>query len=192
MITLDKLSFAYGKKTVLRDFSLTVNKGEIVGIMGPSGCGKSTLLGLVAGLKKPKSGSVRVDTERISYVFQEPRLLPWMTVWENLAAVLSEKPDCEDPRIIQALAMAGLEGCEGLYPHELSGGMKSRASLARALLYDGELFLLDEPFASLDEALRRELTERLTHYFRENGTTVLYVTHHAEDAKALCDRILHL
>ncbi len=192
MITLEKITFAYGKKTVLKDFSLSVAKGEIVGIMGPSGCGKSTLLGLVAGLKKPKSGSISLAAERISYVFQEPRLFPWMTVGENLTAVLPEPPKPDDPRIEQVLAAAGLEGCEDLYPSELSGGMKSRASLARAWLYDGDIFLLDEPFASLDEDLRHDLTERLARYFRERGKTVLYVTHQTEDAEELCDRIIHL
>ena len=191
MLKIEGLCFSYQKDLpVLRDFNLELGQGEFLSVMGASGCGKSTLLSLIAGLLKPSSGSIRSQFQRIAYVFQEPRLFPWLTVEQNLAAVLSEKQDRE--RIPEVLRTVGLQGAENMYPDELSGGMKTRASLARALLYGGDLFLLDEPFAALDEALRLELVEHLREYFTKNGISAILVSHQREISEAFSNRILEM
>ncbi|MBR3894952.1 MAG: ABC transporter ATP-binding protein [Clostridia bacterium] len=191
MLYLDQISFSYGQKKVLENLSLTLNKGELLAVMGPSGCGKSTLLHLIAGLKKPTGGSITANAARISYVFQEPRLFPWLTLEENLRAVLNDQ-EAEDGRIAKALEAVGLSDAAALYPSQLSGGMKSRASLARALAFGGDLFLLDEPFASLDEVLCGELCVKLRAYFKENGISAILVTHRTPDAQVFADRILQM
>lgn len=192
MLKIQELSFSYEKKPVLENFSLQAENGEIIALMGASGCGKSTLLQLIAGLLKPKSGSIEHDFKRISYAFQEPRLFPWMTVKENLLAVLPKGHANPEAAVLQALQTVELSDCGDLYPNSLSGGMKSRASLARALVFGGELILLDEPFAALDEALRMRLGERLKKELKERGATTILVTHYPEDADRLADRIIRL
>ena len=189
MLKLQNISFSYGKKKVFDNLSLSLNDGEILAVMGPSGCGKSTLLNLIAGLRKPIDGKIETDAVRISYAFQEPRLFPWLTVTQNLAAVLPEKENA-DSKIANALATVVLSDSAYLYPAELSGGMKSRASLARALAYGGELFLLDEPFAALNEELRKDLCTTLRQEFKARGASAILVTHQLSDAQALADRIL--
>ena len=191
MLNISNLSFSYdGKISVLNDLNMELKNGELLAVMGPSGCGKSTLLSLIVGLLKPSGGSISSDYGRISFVFQEPRLFPWMTVEQNLRAVLSDKREYE--RIPEILSAVGLSGSERLYPGELSGGMKIRVSLARALLYGGDLFLLDEPFASLNEELREELCLQLRAHFKENGISAILVTHQKEDAERFADRLLML
>lgn len=191
MLYIENLSFSYKKAKVLEGFDLALSRGELLALMGPSGCGKSTLLHLIAGLRRPTDGVLQVNAKRIAYVFQEPRLFPWLTVRENICAVLP-KAEQSNERIDEALALVGLSDAGSLYPKELSGGMKIRASLARALVYGGDLFLLDEPFASLDEELRTRLTGDLRRYFRENGISAILVSHQAADAEAFADRILHM
>lgn len=191
MLKLDKISFSYGKKQVIRDLDLTLKRGELLAVMGASGCGKSTLLHLIAGLRKPTNGMIECNAERIAYVFQEPRLFPWLTVEENLRAVCSESENT-DEQITQALALVELENARALSPAQLSGGMKSRVSLARALVYGGDLFLLDEPFSALDEALRIRLTQELRNYCKEKDITAILVTHQSNDAELFADRILRL
>ena len=192
MLNLCDLSFSYGDKTVLEHFSLSVKPGEIVAVMGASGCGKSTLLNLIAGLKKPTAGTVECHATRISYAFQEPRLFPWLTVEENLLAVLGARDDAAVELVDATLATVGLSDAKKLFPSELSGGMKSRVSLARALVHGGDLFLLDEPFATLDEALREELATALRKEFKSRAATVILVTHNRSDALAMADRIVTL
>lgn len=192
MLKIHELSFSYGKKQVLRDLSLEVAPGEIVAIMGASGCGKSTLLQLIAGLLKPDSGRIESDAKRISYAFQEPRLFPWLTVKENLEAVLPGTLENRDGEILRALEAVELADSADLYPDALSGGMKSRAALARALVFGGDLFLLDEPFAALDKELRMRLGDRLKQTIKERGGSAILVTHHPEDAERLADRIITL
>ncbi|MBQ7336372.1 MAG: ATP-binding cassette domain-containing protein [Clostridia bacterium] len=191
MLTFDRVSFSYAKKPVLNELSFTLSDGEILAVMGPSGCGKTTLLTLAAGLNKPKAGKIISTFTKIAYVFQEPRLFPWMSVEDNLRAVLPE-PKQDDGRVSEVLTLVGLSDCAGQYPDELSGGMKIRASLARALIYGGDLFLLDEPFAALDEALRRSLSELLKQTIRQSGASALFVTHQLSDAQIMADRILSL
>ena len=194
MLTITDLHFSYGKKEVLQGLNLSLQCGEILAVMGPSGCGKSTLLQLIAGQIKPSSGAIQCSAKRIAYAFQEPRLFPWFTVKENLAAVLNSKESEEErqEKILAALHNVELEECLELYPEELSGGMKSRVSLARALVYEGDLVLLDEPFAALDEALRKRLCERLKAEIKARGASAILVTHQTEDAAQLADRILTL
>ena len=192
MLKITNLSFAFGKKTVIEDLSLELNKGEILALMAPSGYGKTTLLGLVAGLLKPQKGEIENSFEKVAYVFQEPRLFPWLTVEENLLAVMNEKDENTAKTVAQCLALVGLADAADKYPGELSGGMKSRASLARALAYGGDLFLLDEPFAALDEDLRHDLTVKLKDYLRACGASAILVTHNREDAERIADRILTL
>ena len=191
MLEFQNVCFAYGKKQVLTALSFTLSDGEILAVMGESGCGKSTLLQLVAGFLKPKSGIILNQACKISYAFQEPRLFPWLTVTENLRAVLSDK-DTADSRIADALDAVSLSDAAHLYPDELSGGMKSRASLARALAYVGDLYLLDEPFAALNEELRAELSIKIRERIRQSGASAILVTHQRVDAELMADRILAL
>ena len=187
MLDIQKISFSYGKKTILEDFSLRVEDGEILALMGPSGCGKSTLLSLIGGLRRPTRGEIVSDHSRIAFVFQEPRLFPWLTVRENLEAPLESRAEHAE-HIRSALEAVMLSDAAELYPRELSGGMRSRVALARALVYGGDLYLLDEPFAALDEELRRTLAERLRAHIKASGATAILVTHQSEDAALIADR----
>lgn len=189
MLEFQNVTFSYGKKKILSDLSFHLEKGEILAIMGESGCGKSTVLNLIAGLRKPQDGSIVCRTDRISYAFQEPRLFPWLTVEENIRAVLPSTENA-DTVIQNALRAVELEDAASLLPDQLSGGMKSRVSLARALAYNGDLFLLDEPFAALNEDLRLRLTQKLKLYFKENGISAILVTHQTSDAESLADRMI--
>ncbi len=191
MLKFEQVSFSYGKKKVLEHFSFSLGTGEILALMGDSGCGKSTVLNLAAGLRKPSEGNITSNAAKLSYVFQEPRLLPWLTVEENIRAVLP-KNENNDEAILQALQTVELHDTAGLYPDELSGGMKSRVSLARALAYGGDLFLLDEPFAALQEELCERLSRTLRDHLKEKGASALLVTHRRKDAELLADRILTL
>ncbi len=191
MMTLEQVSFSYEKKPVLQKLSLTLATGELLCVMGPSGCGKSTLLHLIAGLKKPSSGSLRCEAKQIAYVFQEPRLFPWLTVAENIGAILPKRADI-DRLIDESLEAVGLTDAKELYPDELSGGMRSRASLARALAYGGDLFLLDEPFAALHEELCLELAEKLRSELKKRRASAILVTHRRADAEVFEDRILEI
>lgn len=192
MLKMTDISFSFEKKQIVDHLSLSLEKGEILAVMGPSGCGKTTLLGLIAGLLKPQAGTIECSFEKISYVFQEPRLFPWLTVQENLLAVTDSKAESSKQSVAECLAFVGLADCADKYPHELSGGMKIRVSLARALLYGGDLFLLDEPFAALDEELRKMLSQKLRSYLHSHKASAILVTHNAEDAAIIADRVLTL
>lgn len=190
MLTFDRVSFSYRTgKPVLTDLSFHLRRGERMTVMGKSGGGKSTLLSLAAGLLTPTGGRIECRAERVACVFQEPRLFPWLSVAENLAAVLP-KPD--PLAIASVLCDVGLADCASLYPAELSGGMKSRVSLARGLLYGGDLYLLDEPFAALDPALRRRLTGLLVARLEKTGAAALLVTHDREDAVRFGGKVLRI
>lgn len=191
MLKFQNVYFAYDKKQVFTDLSFTLANGEILAVMGESGCGKSTLLQLTAGFLKPKSGIIVNQAKRISYAFQEPRLFPWLTVSENLRAILSDKYTA-DSRIAEALDAVSLSDAANLYPDELSGGMKSRASLARALASGGDLYLLDEPFAALNEELRAELSATIRERIKQSGASAILVTHQRADAELMADRVLYL
>lgn len=186
---------AQGALTVVEGFSLTVAPGEAVALMGPSGCGKTTLLHLAAGILKPTKGAVFwAHGLRIGCAFQEPRLLPWKTVEDNIRfaqdSFLAPEQGAEVRR--RLLAQMGLEGFERAYPRELSGGMKQRVELARALAVVPQLLLLDEPFRSLDGALRDQLVAVLQAEQRRQGFAMLLVTHDPQEAVRLADRVLVL
>jgi NitT/TauT family transport system ATP-binding protein len=176
---------------------LDVRKGEFVSLLGPSGCGKSTALRLIAGLSAATSGSVRVakSTARhsIGFVFQEPTLMPWTSIRENvrlplkLANVPREKADA---RAGEALAQVGLAEFVEAYPRELSGGMKMRVSLARALVTDPDILLMDEPFAALDEITRFKLNDDLLALWRGLNKTVIFVTHSVFESVYLSQRVI--
>ena len=177
---------------------LQVNDGEFLAILGPSGCGKSTLLRIIAGLDKPDEGAMTVaagsDTERrIGYVFQDAHLLPWRSVLHNVALPLELMGIAKLEREAAAraaLRLVGLEDALARYPAELSGGMRMRASLARALVVKPKLLLLDEPFAALDEISRQQLDEQLYQLWREQHITVIFVTHSIIEATFLAQRAI--
>ena len=156
MIAFKNVSVKLGKTTVLKDFSLTINQGEHVALMGASGSGKTTVLKLIAKQLQPDSGSVSCNTNKISYMFQEPRLVPWLTAAENVNLVLGDLPHSL-PDAIKWLKAVGLEDAINKYPAELSGGMQQRTALARTLAYNGDVLLLDEPLSALDETMTDEL-----------------------------------
>jgi NitT/TauT family transport system ATP-binding protein len=184
MITWQNVTLTYRDnktvKTVLDDVTLHIPAGKTTVIMGPSGCGKTTLLRVAAGLIAPTSGNVTRETERISYLFQDPALLPWLTAAENVNLVLSDSKKTL-PVAIEWLARVGLEGEENTYPSALSGGMRQRVALARALSTDADLLLLDEPFRGMDEDLHARMRD-LINTCRLGKTTVI-VTHDPSDAQ---------
>lgn len=186
MIELNNISLKFGGSSVLEHFSLSVSQGEHIVLMGPSGSGKSTILRLIAGQLSPDSGDRKVTAKRISYMFQEPRLLPWLTAAENVNLVLGDKADTM-PDAIQWLVRVGLQDAVHKLPSQLSGGMRQRVSLARALAFNGDLFLLDEPFSSLDEPQAETLMTLIEEHTQNK--TVLLVTHNAQHAKRFADTI---
>ena len=187
---------------VLESVDLMVAKQEFITIIGPSGCGKSTILKLIAGLATPTSGMIRVDgrtpqdaRETVSFVFQDATLLPWRTVKENigLGLELERKPRAQREKEIDGLLeLVGLGHVAKAYPRELSGGMKMRVSIARALATNPRLMLLDEPFAALDEMSRDRLNEEILRLRAERGWTAVFVTHSVAEAVFLSDRIIVL
>jgi sulfonate transport system ATP-binding protein len=186
---------------VLERISLRVGRGEFVALLGPSGCGKSTLLRLVAGLNASSAGSVLVDGEAIAgpdpsrvVVFQDPTLYPWRTVWNNVALGLEARGQLgtHRDRIDDALRLVGLTDFANAYPHQLSGGMSQRAALARALVNDPKLLILDEPLGQLDSLTRITMQSELVSLWRRAGFTALLVTHDVEEALFLAGRVIVL
>lgn len=180
---------------VLKDVVLNIGYGEFVCILGPSGCGKTTLLNLVAGLDKNFEGHIALRETakhrepRIGYVFQSPALLPWRTVGENLRLVM--RPDQIGTGVErELLAQMGLEGCYDAFPKDLSLGMSRRVALARALVIEPDLLLMDEPFVSLDESKAAELRRLLMRFWKTRPMTVLFVTHDSREAIELGQRII--
>ena len=179
---------------VLDEVSLAVHRGELVALIGPSGCGKSTLLNIIAGLLQATAGEVRREAGvRIGYVFQRPRLLPWRNVLRNVEFGLEQLRGTEGrprARARAAIELVNLMGHEEKYPHELSGGMQQRVALARGLAIEPGLFLLDEPFGSLDALTRSYLQEELLSIVRRTRTTTVLVTHDIDEALLLADRVV--
>jgi NitT/TauT family transport system ATP-binding protein len=175
--------------------SIDVDPGEFVAILGPSGSGKSTLLRLIAGLDEPQAGKVTVNRPDLAYVFQDAHLLPWRNVVRNVALPLELRGTPRAHRTdtaLRAIEQVGLSDAAGRYPAQLSGGMRMRASLARALVTDPSLFLLDEPFAALDEITRHRLDEQLRGLWARRGMTVIFVTHSINEAVFLARRAVVL
>ena len=186
---------------VLDGISLRIGRGEFVALLGPSGCGKSTLLRLVAGLDAPSAGSLLTEGEAIEgpdpsrvVVFQDPTLYPWRTVWSNVALGLEARGLLRShrERIGDALRLVGLTGFANAYPHQLSGGMSQRAALARALVNDPELLILDEPLGQLDSLTRITMQSELVALWQRAGFTALLVTHDVEEALFLAGRVIVL
>jgi NitT/TauT family transport system ATP-binding protein len=186
--------FANGVQA-LADVSLDVAAGEFLSLLGPSGCGKSTLLRLIAGLIRPSAGTIDrpTATTDLGFVFQEPTLMPWATALANVALPLRLQGvprRKREARAAAALADVGLQGFERAWPRELSGGMKMRVSLARALVTEPRLLLMDEPFAALDEITRHKLNADLLELWQRTGVTVVFVTHSVFESVFLSQRVV--
>lgn len=203
-LTVSDMSFAYpDKKPVFRSMSMSAAPGEFVVVLGPSGCGKSTLLNLLSGFLEPDQGTIRIDDKKISpempelgYVFQSPSLFPWLSALENVRFGLRMSDDIpleiQHARARHYLGLVGLGNAESLLPHQLSGGMKQRISLARTLAPEPRLLLADEPFGALDAITRRQMNEELLRIWTHLGQTVLFITHDIDEAVFLADRIIVL
>ena len=174
----------------LQDVNLDLREGEFVTLVGPSGCGKSTLLRIAASLEIPSSGSIEVNAHTTEFVFQDPTLLPWRTVAENVALPLDLRGDKDTQLVESALAEVGLLTSAQKLPRELSGGMKMRTSVARALVTTPDLFLLDEPFSAVDELRREELNDMLLSLHLSRRFACLLVTHSVTEAVLLADRVV--
>ena len=186
--------------SVLEDIDLEVGKGEFLCLLGPSGCGKSTLLSAIAGFLSPTSGEVKIDGEvvrgpdpRRIFVFQERGTFPWLTVEGNIGFGLFKLPRAErEQRILHYIKMVGLEGFEKAYPPELSGGMKQRLEVARALAVDPDMLFLDEPFGALDSITRLIMRAELLRIWEAERKTIIFVTHDIDEAVQLADRVVVL
>lgn len=199
IIVLENVSKSFSASgEVLSNINLKINQGDFVVLLGPSGSGKSTLLRLIAGLESASSGTVKYDQQGSAdraYVFQEAHLMPWRNLQDNVSLPLELLGSSEQERnskALAALSSVGLEAAAGLFPHELSGGMKMRGSLARALVVQPRLLLLDEPFAALDEETRFRLGEDLRELWLKNSMTIVFVTHSLHEACFLGERLLVL
>ena len=189
MIELVNVSKKYANTPVYENFSLEIEEGKITCLLGASGCGKTTLLNMLAGLT-PYEGKIGNVPERISYIFQEERLLPNLTVKQNVALVLGKNADGK--KISEILEKVELSGKEDAYPAELSGGQAQRVSIARAFAYPSGLILMDEPFSSLDTALKIRPIDVFCRLWQEEKRTAVFVTHDAEEAYMLAHRAVLL
>lgn len=187
------------KVTALSNLDIDINSGEFICLIGPSGCGKSTFLRLVGGLIQPTGGELTLDGGPIGgpgyergLVFQDPTLFPWLTVYENVAYGLKIRHVYKEKKkeVDQFIRLVGLEGFGKAYPHQLSGGMAQRASLARALVNNPKVLLLDEPFGALDAFTRMNMQDEILRLWKERGTTMIMVTHDVDEAIYLSDRVL--
>ena len=202
-LSVTQLSKAFPQKnkpdyTVFDDIQFQVEEGEFVSILGPSGCGKSTLLHIIAGLEQSTSGGVLMNEQDISgpgpdrgVVFQEAALMPWLTVLENVMFGLSKLGKNKAKQVaIEHLKLVHLSHFADAYPHELSGGMRQRVSIARALAMDPKVLLMDEPFGALDEQTRMMMHKELQEIWMKTKKTILFITHNIREAIQLSDRII--
>lgn len=187
-----------GKTVALKNLDTEIKSGEFVCLIGPSGCGKSTFLRLVAGLNPPTNGEIFLDGKIINgpgyergLVFQDPTLFPWLTIYDNVAYGLKIRGVYKEQKdeVAEFIRLVGLKGFEKSYPHQLSGGMAQRASLARALVNHPKVLLLDEPLGALDAFTRMNMQDELLRIWKERGTTMLMVTHDVDEAIYLSDRV---
>jgi len=193
VVRVEGLTRSFGALLVLDDISLEIGRGEFVAVVGPSGCGKTTFLNLVSGFDRPTSGQVtRAGVVRM--VYQQDGLFPWLTVAENIALGLRDMRDEREAerQLAEMFVLIGLEEFANHYPHQLSGGMRQRVELARALAAPSDILLLDEPFSSLDYLTRLRMRDELARLLTERPRTVVLVTHDIEEAAQLADRIVVL
>jgi NitT/TauT family transport system ATP-binding protein len=197
---MDRVRKQFGAGTLaVADMSVTINEGDFISFLGPSGCGKSTALRMIAGLLPVTAGTITIEPGRettehdLGFVFQEPTLMPWATVFDNVFLPLRltglSRADAT-LRIHAALAEVGLSRFETAWPRELSGGMKMRVSIARALVTRPRILLMDEPFAALDEMTRMKLNNDVLRLWHEHGLTVIFVTHSVFESVYLSNRVL--
>lgn len=199
-LAVSGLTKCFGDLEVLRDISIEVRRGEFISIVGPSGCGKTTFLRIIGGLEQRDAGDARLDDRIINgpgkdrgFVFQQDNLLPWRTIIANTEIgpeISGEKGPEQRERIRKLLKLVGLAGFENYYPRQLSGGMRQRVNLARALAVDPDLLLMDEPFSALDAQTREIMQTELMRIWEEGRKTVLFVTHQIDEAVYLSDRVL--
>ena len=189
VFNLNNISKIYPNGTLaLQSVNLTANKGEFLTLVGPSGCGKSTVLRLVANLEKPSEGYInwhQNSDNDLAFVFQEPALMPWATVFDNIYLPLKltkVNPHQARFKCSSAIDLVGLQGFENVYPRELSGGMKMRVSIARALVTEPNIMLMDEPFGALDDMTRTKLNSDLLDLWSQKNCTVIFVTHNISEA----------
>ena len=206
MLEFDQVQHAYNGTQSVNSVSFYVERGEVVSLLGPSGCGKTTLLRLAAGLEKPRGGCIRLDGRLLSdsqvtippeqrgigYMFQDYALFPHLTVLQNVTFGLSNRGSGSTRRGLDVLEQVGIENAADLYPHELSGGQQQRVALARALAPNPAVILLDEPYAGLDSRLRERIRDEMLHVLRAANAVALMVTHDAEEAMFMSDRIVVL
>jgi ABC-type nitrate/sulfonate/bicarbonate transport system ATPase subunit len=191
-LRIEDCSVSFGAVEVFRNLTLQISRGEFVAVVGPSGCGKTTLLNLFSGFLKPSSGTMTCDG-RVRTVYQHDSLFPWQTVAQNIAMGLRESSEAERSRQLESmLRLINLKEFAGHYPHQLSGGMRQRVELARALAGATDILLLDEPFSSLDYLTSLRLRRELARMLEELPRTVVLVTHDIEEAAQLADRIVVL
>jgi NitT/TauT family transport system ATP-binding protein len=198
LLSISKLNKSYGDVEALREIALSVDEGEFVSIVGPSGCGKSTLMEIVGGLVEPSSGDISIagnpvagTDPAVGIVFQQESTFPWRTVAENVEFGLEMTGGADRARRAQEMIeLVGLGGFETRYPSELSGGMRQRVAIARTLVMEPRLILMDEPFGALDEQTRLILGEELLRIREATGATVLFITHSFDEALLLSDRIV--
>ncbi|WP_141432854.1 ABC transporter ATP-binding protein [Bacillus sp. 03113] len=201
-LTINQMSLSFGDVRVLNNLSLSIEKGELVTLLGPSGCGKSTLLRAIAGLTAVNSGEIKMEDKRITnlppkerhvgMVFQSYALFPNMTVFENVAFGLKMKKLSKEfvqDKVTAILQLVGLQEKENAYPHELSGGQQQRVALARSIVIEPKIILLDEPLSALDAQIRKNLQSQLRSIQQRLGMTMIFVTHDQEEAMAISDRI---
>jgi len=199
-LSLNGLCKRFGDLEVLRDINVAIERGAFISLVGPSGCGKTTLLRIVAGLEPATSGAVLLDGRTVNapggdrgFVFQSDNLLPWRTVFANAIIgreVAGRVGPAERRRTMELLKLVGLEGFEHYHPRQLSGGMRQRVNLARALAIDPQILLMDEPFSSLDAQTREIMQTELMRIWEDGRKTVLFVTHQIDEAVFLADRVL--
>ncbi len=173
----------------INNINLDINTDEITVILGKSGCGKTTLLRMIKGIEKPTFGSIETNSLNIAYIFQEPRLMPWLNVFDNVTFGL-EKKDIKKDVIDDLISLVGLEEFKTYFPHQLSGGMQSRVSLIRALAVNSNYILMDEPFAALDYFTRETLQNELLKIYEKSKVGIMFVTHNIDEALKLGHKII--
>jgi NitT/TauT family transport system ATP-binding protein len=201
-LSLNALTKRFGDLEVLHEIDVAIERGAFISLVGPSGCGKTTLLRIVAGLEPASDGAVLLDGRAVGepggdrgFVFQSDNLLPWRTVFDNAIIgpeIAGRTGAAEKVRIRNLLHLVGLDGFENYFPRQLSGGMRQRVNLARALAIDPDILLMDEPFSALDAQTREIMQTELMRIWEEGRKTVLFVTHQIDEAVFLSDRVLVL